>query len=111
DTAADLARAKHAFGRAKNPAAARAHINRQARRLGAAPLGGDVGKMLVEISKDWTAWNEEHKGQGPGRGGASQTQAERERWRAAGGGLGKPGARPPSFGRRMAVLGGMAGLA
>ena len=109
ESVADLNRAKHAVGRAKNPAAARRWINSRAEDLGAAPLGGDVGKFLFQ--KDWAQWDAEHQGQGPGRGGTSQTQAERERWRAAGGGLGKPGARPPGLGRRLAVLGGMAGLA
>jgi len=43
---ADLARAKQAFGRAKNPAATRRWINQRAKELGAAPLGSDVGKAL-----------------------------------------------------------------
>ena len=36
----DLMNAKHSVGRAKNPAAARRWINKRARELGAAPLGG-----------------------------------------------------------------------
>lgn len=36
----DLANAKHDVGRAKNPSAARAWINRRAKQLGAKPLGG-----------------------------------------------------------------------
>jgi len=39
ETAADLARAKHAVGRAKNPTAAKAHINRRAKALGKPPIG------------------------------------------------------------------------
>jgi hypothetical protein len=35
----DLANAKRAIGRAKNPAAARRHINERAKALGAAPIG------------------------------------------------------------------------
>jgi hypothetical protein len=40
ENTADLARAKHDVGRAKDPAAARAWINKRAKQLGAAPLGG-----------------------------------------------------------------------
>lgn len=40
---ADLANAKHDVGRASDPAAARAWINKRARDLGAAPLGGSKG--------------------------------------------------------------------
>jgi hypothetical protein len=36
---ADLARAKHDIGRAKNPAAARAWVNKRAKQLGGAPVG------------------------------------------------------------------------
>lgn len=36
----DLRNAKHDVGRAKNPGAARAWINKRARQLGAKPLGG-----------------------------------------------------------------------
>lgn len=36
----DLSNAKHDVGRAKNPAAARAWINKRAKALGAPPLGG-----------------------------------------------------------------------
>lgn len=36
----DLANAKHDIGRASDPAAARAWINKRARELGAAPVGG-----------------------------------------------------------------------
>ena len=36
----DLANAKHDVGRAKNPSAARAWINKRAKQLGAKPLGG-----------------------------------------------------------------------
>jgi hypothetical protein len=39
ETPADLARAKHAVGRAKNPAAAKAHINRRAKALGKPGVG------------------------------------------------------------------------
>ena len=39
DTPADLARAKHAVGRAKNPAKAKAHINRRAKALGKPAIG------------------------------------------------------------------------
>jgi hypothetical protein len=38
----DLANAKRAIGRAKNPAAARRHINERARALGAKPIGEDM---------------------------------------------------------------------
>jgi hypothetical protein len=41
---ADLANAKHDVGRAKNPAAARAWINKRAKELGAPPLGS--GKKM-----------------------------------------------------------------
>jgi predicted nucleic acid-binding Zn ribbon protein len=37
----DLANAKRAIGRAKNPAAARAHINERAKALGAKPIGAE----------------------------------------------------------------------
>jgi hypothetical protein len=40
NNAADLARAKHDIGRAHNPAAARAWINRRAKELDARPIGG-----------------------------------------------------------------------
>jgi hypothetical protein len=42
----DLEKAKHAFGRAKpgSKPAVRRWINKRARDLGAAPLGGEVGK-------------------------------------------------------------------
>lgn len=40
----DLANAKHDVGRASNPAAARAWINKRARQLGGKPLGGGRGK-------------------------------------------------------------------
>ena len=36
----DLMNAKHSVGRAKNPEAARRWINKRAKELGAAPLGG-----------------------------------------------------------------------
>ncbi len=36
----DLANAKHDLGRAKDPAAAKAFINKRAKALGAAPVGG-----------------------------------------------------------------------
>ena len=36
----DLANAKHDVGRAKNPEAARRWINKRAKELGAAPVGG-----------------------------------------------------------------------
>jgi hypothetical protein len=36
----DLRNAKRDIGRAKNPAAARAWVNKRARQLGAAPIGG-----------------------------------------------------------------------
>ena len=48
---ADLARAKHAFGRAGDKPAARRWINQRARDLGAAPLGGDVGKRYFDPEK------------------------------------------------------------
>ena len=38
----DLANAKRAIGRAKNPAAARRHINKRAKELGAKPIGAQV---------------------------------------------------------------------
>jgi hypothetical protein len=38
----DLANAKQAIGRAKNPAAARAHINERAKALGAKPIGAQT---------------------------------------------------------------------
>src|ERR1035437_9679680 len=38
----DLANAKQAIGRAKNPAAARAHINERAKTLGAKPIGAQT---------------------------------------------------------------------
>lgn len=44
ETPADLARAKHAIGRAKNPAAAKAHVNRRARALGKPGVGGKKPK-------------------------------------------------------------------
>ena len=48
ESRADLGRAKRAFGRAGNKPAARRWINRRAKDLGAAPLGGDVGKLLLK---------------------------------------------------------------
>jgi hypothetical protein len=39
ETPADLKRAKQAIGRAKNPAAARAHVNRRAKALGKPAIG------------------------------------------------------------------------
>ncbi len=41
---ADLANAKHDIGRAKNPEAARRWINKRAKELGAAPVGGEKPK-------------------------------------------------------------------
>ena len=40
----DLDNAKHAFGRADDKPAVRKWIDKRARELGEAPLGGDVGK-------------------------------------------------------------------
>lgn len=40
NNAQDLRNAKHDVGRAKNPAAARAFINKRARALGEPPIGG-----------------------------------------------------------------------
>ena len=39
ETPADLKRAKQAIGRAKNPAATRAHVNRRAKALGKPAIG------------------------------------------------------------------------
>ena len=44
ENAADLARAKHDVGRAKNPAAARAWINKRAGQLGEPKLGESKSK-------------------------------------------------------------------
>ena len=40
----DLSNAKHAFGRAKDKPKVRAWINKRAKDLGAAPMGGEKGK-------------------------------------------------------------------
>lgn len=40
----DLKNAKHDVGRAKNPAAARAFINKRAKEMGAPPIGGNKPK-------------------------------------------------------------------
>jgi hypothetical protein len=46
---ADLANAKQSVGRAKNPTAARRWINKRAKELGAAPLGGEKKKTMKDI--------------------------------------------------------------
>lgn len=48
---ADLEKAKHAFGRAKDKAAARRWIDKRARELGEAPLGGKVGEAASDRRK------------------------------------------------------------
>lgn len=50
--AADLANAKHDVGRAKDPAAARAWINRRARELGEPSLGDDHASHRYKRMKD-----------------------------------------------------------
>jgi hypothetical protein len=47
----DLANAKQSVGRAKNPEAARRWINKRAKELGAAPLGGEKKRGMREIYK------------------------------------------------------------
>lgn len=44
---ADLANAKHDIGRAKDPAAARRWVNKRAKELGAAPVGGEKPKRKM----------------------------------------------------------------
>ena len=48
---ADLANAKHDIGRAKNPAAARRWVNKRAKELGAAPVGGEKKKTMKDLYK------------------------------------------------------------
>ena len=48
---ADLANAKHDVGRAKNPEAARRWINKRAKELGAAPLGGEKKRRMGDLYK------------------------------------------------------------
>ena len=47
----DLANAKHDVGRAQDPAAARAWINKRARELGAAPLGASEKRKRLYTHK------------------------------------------------------------
>ena len=47
----DLANAKQAIGRAKNPAAARRHINDRAKALGAKPIGQAMSARIANLTQ------------------------------------------------------------
>jgi len=68
----DLANAKRAIGRAKNPAAARAHINERAKALGAKPIGAQTEfepsmrlRMPKKAGQDTTTQNPQYTGGEP----------------------------------------------
>jgi hypothetical protein len=68
----DLANAKRAIGRAKNPAAARAHIDERAKALGAKPIGAQTEfapdnrlRMPKKAGQDTTSQNPQYTGGQP----------------------------------------------